>query len=219
MSRIKEHNAAIRLRKRKFSYSQIKERLGISKSTLSGWLKDYPLSRKRINELRAWNERRIEKFRETMREKREKRLRDGYIAQEKELLPLSKRELYIAGLFLYLGEGTKTKPHEASLSNSNPDVILFFMNWLLHICNVQKKKLKIKLHLYSDMNIRRETTFWSNLLVIPENQFLHPYIKKSKKKDITYKGGFNHGTCNIIVRDVVLFEKIIAGIKVVMSAF
>src|SRR3989344_1484597 len=150
MSRTKEHNTAIRLRKRGFSYSQIKEQLGISKSTLSGWLKDYPLSRKRINELRAWNERRIEKFRETMRAKREKRLRDVYLAQEKKLLPLSKRELYLTGLFLYLGEGTKTKPYEASLSNSNPDVILFFMYWLLHICNIKKKKIKIKLHLYRD---------------------------------------------------------------------
>ena len=79
--------------------------MGISKGTLSYWLRDYPLSRERINELRAWNERRIEKFRETMRRKKETRMATVYDNMKKEILPLNKRELFVAGLLLYAGEG------------------------------------------------------------------------------------------------------------------
>lgn len=34
------------------SYSAIRKRLGVPKSTLSGWLNSYPLSKERIKELR-----------------------------------------------------------------------------------------------------------------------------------------------------------------------
>ncbi len=44
-----------------------------------------------------------------MRLKRERRLKRQYNDVRKMLLPFSKRELFIAGLFLYWGEGGKTE--------------------------------------------------------------------------------------------------------------
>lgn len=38
---------ALEMRARQMSYSQIKDATGVSKSTLSGWLKDKPLSREK----------------------------------------------------------------------------------------------------------------------------------------------------------------------------
>lgn len=46
MVRSKNKLKAITLRKKGMSYSQIKTEIGISKSTLSGWLSDMPLSKK-----------------------------------------------------------------------------------------------------------------------------------------------------------------------------
>lgn len=48
MTKILEKQKAINLRKKGYSYSQIKEELGTSKSTLSAWLCDMPLSKERI---------------------------------------------------------------------------------------------------------------------------------------------------------------------------
>lgn len=59
MARKLDKQRAILLRKRGYSYSQIKNKLGISKSTLSGWLYDIPLSEKRIRELRDLSPQRI----------------------------------------------------------------------------------------------------------------------------------------------------------------
>ena len=83
MARFKDHERAIILRKRGMRYSQIKKILKVSKSTLSTWLKDHPLSEERIRQLRDWSEQRIEKCRETKRKKKEKRLKDFYQEQKK----------------------------------------------------------------------------------------------------------------------------------------
>ena len=74
MARRKDKERAIKLRLKGLSYSQIKEKIGLSKSTLSNWLSAYPLSEKRIRELRDWNPRKIERRRNTKAENRRKRL-------------------------------------------------------------------------------------------------------------------------------------------------
>ena len=73
MAKKLERRKAIILRKQGKSYSQIKKVIKVSKGTLSCWLRDYPLSKQRIIELCNRNEQRIEKFRQTMRKKKEKR--------------------------------------------------------------------------------------------------------------------------------------------------
>lgn len=215
MARFKDREQAITLRKKGHSYSQIKKTLQVSKSTLSYWLRDYPLSEERIRELRDWNEQRIENFRGTMRRKREDRLQRVYTTQKKEILPLKKRDVFIAGLLLYLGEGTKTRSADASLSNTDPAVIKLFIYWLLTAFQVPKEKLVIRLHLYQDMNTTKEIQYWVDALNIPRNQFRKPYIKQTTQDRINHKGRIGHGTCNIIARDVHLFEKIMMGMQVI----
>jgi len=219
MARFNDHQKALALRKQEMSYSQIKDILKVSKSTLSLWLRNYPLSKEKINELRGQNEKRIEKFRGTMRQKRDKRLKGLYKEQKKNIFPFNKRELYLAGLFLYLGEGSKSKETTLSVSNTDPSIIKFFMTWLIKSQNISKNKLKIHLHLYKDMNILKEIKFWSNLLNIPASQFNKPYIKRTTIKNINHKGGFGHGTCNISIGNARLTEKILMGLKTISDYY
>lgn len=215
MSRIKERELAIQLRKDGNSYSQIKKALGISKSTLSDWLKNYPLSKERIKELRGKNERQIERFRETMRGKREKRLKEVYLQQKEKLLPLNDRELLLAGILLYWGEGSKYKMTFLGVSNTDPAIINFFIRWLDKSFEVPREKIKIQLQLYNDMDINTEIQYWSNILKIPTEQFNKPYIKKTSSQRINHKGSFGHGTCLARVNSVPLAEKMHMSIKVI----
>lgn len=213
MARFKDRENALALREKGMSYGQIKKELGISKSTLSGWLKDYPLSKERIKELRDCNEQRIERYRETMRKKREKRLDIFYKQEKAKILPISKREVYLAGLFLYWGEGSKSlSAARLQISNTDPSMIKFFIHWL-ETLEVSKEKMRIQLHLYSDMNIDKEINFWSKELKINKNQFVKPYIKNSLSSDINHKGSFGHGTCNVTLGDARLSEKVLMGLK------
>jgi len=220
MARFKDHEKAIILRKQGMSYSQIKKVLKVSKSTLSTWLKDYPLPEERVRQLRDWSEQRIERCRETKRRKKEKRLEGFYQEQKKLILPLNKRELYLAGLFLYWGEGSKSRMNSIlSVSNTDPAVIKFFISWLTKGLFVPKKKIKILLHLYKDMDVKEEIKFWSKTLNIPFDQFTRSYVKKTSSIRINHKGEFGHGTCNIRIGNARLSEKILMALKAISDKY
>lgn len=219
MARFKDREKALKLRKKEMSYSQIKKVLGVSKSTLSVWLRDYPLSKKRIRELRDCNEQRIERCRETKRKKKEKRLKEFYIQQKKIIFPLNKREFYLAGLFLYWGEGSKVAVAKVSVSNTDPAVINFFIKWLIVCLNIPKEKIRFYLHLYSDMDINEEINYWCEILDISRNQFMRPYIKKNSKNRINHKGSFGHGTCNASIGGARLSERVHMGIKAITDKY
>lgn len=213
MAYTKLRSKAIELRKAGNSYSQIKSELGISKSTLSGWLRDLPLSKTQIRLLRDLSETRIEKFRQTMRAKKQKRFEDLYNDGIKKYIPLTDRELFFAGLFLYWGEGGKTGTGSLDVHNTNPEIIKFTLFWLTEILKVPKINIRVKLHLYSDMDIDKEINFWSKELKISKTQFYRPYIKTSNRSDLTYKGGFGHGTCGIVGGGYKLKLEILATIQ------
>jgi hypothetical protein len=218
-ARIQDKQKAIELRLKERSYSQIKKELNVSKSTLSGWLKNYPLSKEAVRKLRDLNAQRIEKYRETRRQQKEKILKEIYIKEKTNIFPLSKRDLFIAGLFLYLGEGGKTKENELILSSTNPAIVKFYIYWLINYFKIDRNKIKIKLHLYKDMDIKKEIIFWTKELKIKKSQFAKPYIKNSNKSGLTYKNGFGHGTCNAAVCNSILAKKILMGLKVIEDYF
>lgn len=215
MVKLSEKIKVLSLRKEGKSYSQIRNVVKVSKGTLSRWLENYPLSKERIRTLQALSEQRIEHFRETMTAKRELRLRRTYEKEKKKWLPLSKRELFLTGLFLYWGEGTKARKSELVVSNTDPKVITFALYWFTKSLKIPKNKIKVLVHLYEDMDIKQELLFWSKLTKIPLSQFRKPYIKKTSLKSINYKGTFGHGTCNIRAGNTKLTEKILMALKAV----
>lgn len=91
-------------------------------------------------------------------------------------------------------------------------VIKFTLYWLINSLRVPIEKVKVDLHLYSDMNIDEEKNYWSGELKLSLAQFRRPYIKKSTRIEIDQKG-FGHGTCALVVNDVRLKEKVIMSIK------
>ena len=209
---------ALEMRMQQMSYSQIKAALGVSKGTLSIWLQDYPLSRERINELRGWSERRIEKCRETKALKKRTRLEGVYERAAKDISTLSEREMFIAGLFLYWGEGSKTQNTLTAISNTDPAVLIFFIKWL-EMFGVPREKLKVCIHLYQDMDAEAELNYWSEVLDLPRTAFRKPYIKSSSRSGLTYTQRFTHGTCNILYGNRDVSEYVHACLESIRDTF
>jgi hypothetical protein len=219
MSKLELKQKVLELRKQGKSYSQIRQELKVSKGSLSLWLKDFPLSSERIKQLRDFSEVRIEKYSRTMLAKREARLGEFYNQEKAKHLPLSKRELFIAGLFLYWGEGMKNIKYPLGLYNANPQLVKFGLLWYKNSLSIPADKIKVYLHLYSDMNIVEEMRFWSKELKVPFSRFAKPQIKKSQKSKIKYKGTFGHGTCGLLVNDVRLKERVMAALKAIADYY
>lgn len=212
MARNADKERARKLRTQGKSYSEIKQALGIGKGTLSEWLRDMPLSRDQINQLRALNPIRIERYRETMRRKREAKIATAYQKAKRDIGTLSTREQFIAGLYLYWGEGTKAAPGRVELANTDPDMIRAFIDWM-RCMGVAPSHLRFRLHLYVDMNVVAETKFWAQTLGVPETSFQRPYIKQSTLAGLTYKRGYAHGTCNARLENMVMWEYITMALK------
>lgn len=212
-----ERRLAIKLRLRGKSYSEIKKQVKASKSSISLWLQDYPLSPKQINKLtKRYRSKQIENYRNTVLKKRQNRLKQIYENARQELLPLTERELLIAGLFLYLGEGGKTA--RIVVSNNDPNIVKFVLNWYTGILKIPKEIIRVQLQLYKDMNIKKEEYFWRNHLGLNKSQFWKSYIKNSGSQAIDHNGGFKHGTCGINFGNIRLHEKIMMSIKAILDS-
>lgn len=212
MTRFLDREKARTLRAKGKSYSEIKHELHVSKSTLSGWLQDMPLSAERIRQLRDLNPQRIERFRNTMHMKREAGLQLAYDKARKAIGRLSKRDLFITGLYLYWAEGTKSYRGKCEIANTDPAIIKAFLQWLLGM-GVPKEKIRVRLQLYRDMNPQKEIQFWSKTLKLPRTSFRKPAMKQSSLIGLTRKHGHGHGTCDLIFDNVPMWEYITGALR------
>ncbi len=160
----------LKMRREGMSYSQIKAVVKVSKSTLSLWLRDLPLSEQRIRELRDFSQVRIEKCRNTKANKKQSRLDEVYKKVSSDIGELSDREIFLCGLFLYWGEGSKTNRYSVEITNTDPVMIKFALLWFKTI-GVNKESLVVRLKIYKDMSRLKTLEYWSRLLNINENQF------------------------------------------------
>lgn len=215
---------AIKLRlENSLSYSAILAQVPVAKSTLSEWLRHFPLSEEKILELRrnGWKkgEASRERFRQTMRKKREEREKKIYDICTEKISKIAKDSFFVAGLMLYLGEGSKTSYSKIALANTDPKVVAFFSKWLTEFLSIPKNRLKAQLHLYPNMDIEKETEFWKNALGFESSQFYKPYISKILRSSFTYKESFRHGTCSIYFGSVEKKSELMANIQAFIDLY
>lgn len=193
---------AIRMRvEEQMSYTAISTALKVPKSTLSYWLHEYPLSEEKILALRraGWEkgEASRERYRNTMRKKREEKDDEEYKKWYAYLGALTERDIMIAGLILYLGEGAKRKEGQLVLANTDPEVIKFFLFWLETFLKVPRSDVRIQLHLYESMKLDKEHDFWQNTLKVQRSQFYKCSVRALKPHSFVYSATHGHGTCSL----------------------
>ena len=213
---------AIKLRHKGWSYNVIHERLHVSKSTLSRWLRDIPfnpnptvLKRIQAGPAKAGiqnHQRRIE----TTKEAKRLALQD--------IGSFTKRDLFMIGLGLYIGEGSKGY-EDIRIANSDPNVIKMAMKWFRVVCEIPEDNFTVVAHLYPDISEHSALNFWSEITQLPLNQFgktqVDLRINKSNKKSRLLP----YGTVNIRVRacgnprfGVLLHRRIMGWIEAVNNA-
>ena len=111
-----------------------------------------------------------------------------------------------AGIMLYWGEGTK-KGASVALSNSDPLMVMIFMDFLRSICGVDEKRMRIGLHYYQDHNPDTLVAYWSKLTGVPKSQFDRPFLHNAGKG--SYKLKSKYGTVAVRYSDTKLLTLII----------
>lgn len=188
---------AIHLRRLGYSYGMIRGQLGISKSTLSNWLNkiEFIPNQEVINRV---GEARLKSA------LHKHRLKFENIAKMKteacvEVGELSQRDIFMIGIGLYLGEGSKSH-EEVRIVNSNPIIIRLAIRWFKKFCSVQSHHLRIAIHGYPDHNIDELLAFWSDTLNIPIEQFIKTTIDTRQHKSAHKKRKLPYGTAHLYIR-------------------
>jgi hypothetical protein len=189
---------AIKLRRNGFAYSYISKKTGLSKSTLSGWLSEIPYvpnreTTERVGKaIAAANERKTK-----IRQYETEKVREAAFL---DIGKVSKRDLFMFGLGLYLGEGAKT--HDITrVVNSDPNVILLAIAWF-HGLGVLREQFLLTLNLYPDSDIDKCLQFWSRTTTIPRSQFGKVQIDKRINKRKNRAGKLPYGTAHLSVRSL-----------------
>lgn len=219
-----EREEAVRLRlEEQLGFGEIAKKIGVSKSTLSRWLQDLPLSEERILELRraAWGrgEAKRERFRETMRQKRLTHEQEVYEVQKRKFNRISEQSLFVAGLMLYVAEGDKKTRAEIAFSNTDPVLIRFFMRWLERFLEVPHGKFRAQLHLYENMDLPKEERFWREQLGLEKSQFCKTQVRPVRAGSFSYREPFRHGTCKLYLGGVAKKTELMLSIRAFFDTY
>lgn len=172
--KLREREEARRLRAQGHTLLEIAERLGVSKSSVSLWVRDVafePRPRRRSQRGRRRAPNRLAR--------RKQDEIDRLLAEGRERIgALSERDFLIAGVALYAGEGAKTDG-AVGFANTNPAFIGLFCTWLRHFFDIDESRLRLRLYLHEHLDIDEAVRFWSGLTGIPPAQFLKPYRAKA----------------------------------------
>lgn len=189
-------NTAFALRRKGYSYNLISNKLDISKSTLSCWFKDVPFSPNKIVLKRIKSGPYISGLKS-----HEKRVNNIFRIKKlakQELGIISKRDLWMLGIGLYIGEGSKTY-ETIRVINSNPKVITLAIKWFRNICKLETKNITIAIHLYPDNDIKKCLKFWSKTTGLPIEQFRKTQIDRRLDKSNKKKRKLPYGTAHITI--------------------
>ena len=103
------------------------------------------------------------------------------------------------GLGLYWGEGNKKSKNSVRLGNTDPKLIKKFLEFLMRICGIEKKKLRFGLQVFSDMNTDQTLRFWLKELRgygINRSQFFKVTVTPSRSLG-TYKEKSKFGVMTV----------------------
>jgi len=167
--KLAEQQQARQLRRAGLPLAEIAAALGVSKSSVSLWVRDVEFAgparsptrgrRREPNALQRRKQGEIERL-----------LAEGWARVGR----LSEREFLIAGVALYAGEGTK-RDGAVRFANSDPRMIVFFCFWLRRFFEVDESRLRIRLYLHEGLDLAATIAYWSALTGVPPSQFGKPY--------------------------------------------
>lgn len=153
MAKIKERQSAIEMAKKGVSATEISRILGVSRVSVATWI--------------SW-------FRHNEGVKSLVKL--GAVES---LGALSDRDILMAGIGLYAGQGNKVF-EQVSLKTSDAKLARIFVLWLEKGLQIGKSHIAARLFLYPNHDEGRVKLFWSEVLKVPVVNFKKSYIDRRK---------------------------------------
>ena len=181
-------------------YPDIAAELGVSKSSVSLWVRDIVVPEelrqppRDLGEIsRAyWTAESLRRALERDRTKRNATLEIGL---------LNPRELLLVGVALYWAEGSKDKPYDRRervvLTNSDDRVIRVFLRWLRQL-EVPDEHIRYRLSIHESASVADALEYWARVVEVDAIQFDRPTLKTHKPRTARLNVGEHYHGCLVV---------------------
>jgi predicted transcriptional regulator len=199
--KLEEKKKAILLREKGYSITTIARRLKVSKASVSGWVKDVNLSKETMTliQRRSHSAVAVEKRRLSRLTNENSRRSIVKISAQNEVSKISEPQLFLIGIALYWGEGSKKKRGVVEFTNSDPKMIQVMKKFFTEVCKVPADKFRGHVYLHEHIDIERAEKYWSDIANIPRKQFHKTSVQHNKKR--IQKDTLPYGTFAIVICD------------------
>lgn len=199
----------------------ISDMTGVTTSTLSYWLREIPYTPNSEVKQRIKNGPFIASRLRT--EAKERGIAEARLEAREGLGSVSERDLFMLGIGLYIGEGSKSI-ESVRITNSNPEVIRLAMKWFRVSLELTDKNFSLILFLYPDTDEKGAIEYWSRVTHLPNVAFKKSQIDVRGGKRRQNYGKLPFGTLQIRVKasgdsksGVHLFRKIEEWMRIVSA--
>jgi transposase len=190
---------ARQLREQGRAYNQIAAELGVSKSSVSLWVRDLPrperLSYEECCRRVAEGVRRYWAVERHVRETQREATRAAAAA---EIGALTQRELLIAGAIAYWCEGAKNKPYHrhdrVTFMNSDPALITLFLRFL-DAAGVDRNMIIYRVYIHETADVTGAERFWLEVTGADPALFRRPALKRHHPQTVRKNVGADYRGC------------------------
>jgi transcriptional regulator with XRE-family HTH domain len=211
------------LREQGLDYEEIAGALGVSKSSVSLWVRDIPRPpRLSYEECRKRSAEGSRLYWEAERPAREANREVIRAAAADQIGPLSRREVLLAGAIAYWCEGTKSKPHKLRerilFINSDPGLIMFFQRFLTE-AGVEPSRLRFRVYIHETADVAAAERFWAEVTGAEPTRFYRTILKRHNPRTIRKNVDTEyHGCLRIdVLQSADLYRRIEGWVRAVTS--
>lgn len=216
---------AARLRRGQgLDYAQIAAELGVSKSSISLWVRDLPRpERLSYEECRKRAAEGVRRYWAAERPAREAKREAVRAAAAAEIGALTGRELLIAGAIAYWCEGAKSKPHYrregVQFINSDPGVILLFLRFL-GSAGISHQQVTYRICIHETADVAEAERFWLQVTGADRARFHRPTLKRHNPKTTRKNVGDSyHGClCVTVTQSADLYRRIEGWVRAALNS-
>lgn len=195
------------------SVKAIAAALGVSTSSVSRWVRDIELTGSQRQALRMRG--RADRVRAGQRHTERARLRRAAWQEAGRRNAHRGRARHMAGCMLFWAEGSRSR-NSVYFTNSDPDMVRFFLDFLVTEVGVHRDAVRIDLNLFADhvTEQQRIERYWLGVLELPATclraSTVNVYSRYSARKRLNR---LPFGTCRLSVHSTEVVQHLYGAIQ------